>query len=362
MTRPTKIEPSLPSSPQASAPPGYYDIENNSIENLSERYYGPPAVSPPRNQPVYVQNVQPIHIVEHIVEKPVYIETKPEPVTHYVEDFCNGINKLCATCWSGISKIFCFWNYCSINSKDAGCSLLAGICTLICFAIFLGIFLGIVDKDNKYRDPYLQTSCEYLSSQEHLYRCCDRINCQCLQAPSGSPSCSSALSSLIATTCGNGYDCCARGCDRCPYSCNCDEDDDGHKYNCQTCYRDCNCGCRQSVSNAICTIACGTCDTIQTTYAYNTTQGMVQQVFTQNCGRDDLACVSAWKQSHPLNTSSSCWYDSNEPNSGAHLSKPEHKNNIPALAFTIIFGIFMCGCFIWFLLTFECSLENKRYN
>ena len=346
----------------ASSPPSYEEVPILPVPILQNQpmYSLPPTSAPPsyraQIEPVYAI---PIEQTEYAKQEKVVFQEE----THYLENV-EKCGNLLGNC---LRTIFCFWTNLRCMPKNRECSFLLIILTLVFFSIFIGLYVGIVQKDKNYVDPYIQTSCQYLSQQEILYRCCNQVNCQCLQAPSNAPTCSSALASLNATTsCGIGYQCCHTHCDSCPiyqnYDCNCITRNNIRT--CQTCqriigYEDCNCYCDQSVSNAVCSIVCGTCDTIQTTYAYNITTSMVQQVFTQNCGRDDLGCVNSWKQSHPLNTSATCWYDSTQPNNGAYLSKPKHTDNIAGLAFCIIFGVFMGLAFIGFLFNMEWAYQTS---
>jgi len=144
-----------------------------------------------------------------------------------------------------------------------------------------------------------------------------------------------------------GYRCCQSSCDSCPRT-RCSNCCDSKGNNCDSCncktyYVDCNCGCKSSVSNSRCSVQCGICSSVLTSYTYwldNVTE--LTSTIDYHCPKDSPTCLESWITSHPINVSTIAWFDWHSPNLGVQFNRPEHKNNIAAIVFTFIFGILMC--------------------
>jgi hypothetical protein len=336
-------------------------------------------------QPVYVQ--QPMYVQEQVVmpQPPAFVQTvvvnqEPDEPTQadraldkaneISKTCCDGLNNLCSTILGTCGYYSCFLctkvRY-SISNKTWYFWLMT-VC-LLSFIISMSIFMTTVKKDIDYKSPYELTTCQYYENIVQSNRCCDIVNCQCSECGSA-PSCAASKSSFTqVSTCCNGYKCCHSACDTCTrqvaYDCNCrtTTSSSGKKTTtCSTCYRtesySCNCGCKRSVSNELCSTACGTCYDIQTVYGYNTTYGILTQTTNQHCDRDDVSCLNSWLAAHPVNVITACWYDKNNPNVGAEFAYPKYKYNIAAAVFAGIFGSIMAVSFLWSCAFFRCKTQS----
>lgn len=277
----------------------------------------------------------------------------PQPDDNKVsKTICDGLNSICTTCY-GIRYIISDCCYCIYRSivdffttifkcisriyikrKTYFYSLIIlCICSL---AIFLGVFLGIVLKDIEHVNTYFPTTCTYRDNVVSKFTCCDKVDCQC-NSYNGSISCSTSIFQLTpALSCGDGYYCCKTTCKTCtrPIVIPCG------KRICSTIKKyDCECDtCVQSTPNRLCSVKCGTCYNVYTSYDYLTSSSNASYTILQNCSRDDEGCLNSWIARHQVNSSVECWYDTNYPNNGAFFEKPSYEYNKAGIPVTIVFG------------------------
>ncbi len=227
------------------------------------------------------------------------------------------------------------------------CALISIGLTIICisFAIFMGLFFGIVHQDIQTIRETVEATCSTLNYTVVPFRCCENDRCSCSEC--NEPiRCSTALTSLTAGRCCGGSACCRRRCDTCfrteTYSCGCT------RRRCSTCTRsvpfECNCRCVDRVDRETCTIICGTCHNIEAIIDLHTVEDN-DFIFTETtrCSLDDENCVDEFNEMWNFENRE-CYYNENDEE--LYFSEPDH--NYAAIVFCGIFGFIMVTILIIF--------------
>ena len=170
------------------------------------------------------------------------------------------------------------------------------------------------------------------------YRCCDIVNCQCINT--NAPSCSSMKASLIEGECGNGYEC----CNWYYYSCNCYTSCSSSSSYGTSCSRRCSTckTCTSSVANEKCQVKCGTCYTPTVSVYYEVdgnndgTASIIESSFSDSCGRDELTCAENYLNDYPqVGGTFTAYYNPVKP---SEIGETVDYSG-PALGVPITFGI-----------------------
>ncbi len=215
----------------------------------------------------------------------------------------------------------------------------------ISFAIFMGLFFGIVHQDIQTIRETIEGTCSILNYTVTPFRCCENNGCSCSEC-TANITCPSALISLTEGQCCGSPACCREQCDTCSrretYACACT------LHGCRRCTRTvhfpCNCRCVDSVNREICTIICGTCHNIEAIIGIQTVDNE-DNIFieTIHCSLDDQTCVDEFNEMWNFENRE-CHY--NENDNELYFSKPKH--NYAAIVFCAIFGFIMVTILIIF--------------
>jgi len=197
-----------------------------------------------------------------------------------------------------------------------GCYLiLISLFSLILVLWFLIVFWDLMWPSIVIFNTYKSTVITVENTALNGYRCCDIINCDCVNTVS--PSCSSLKSQLIEGTCDNGYHCCKKHC----YDCNCQTHCTQSKHG-SSCYTTCDrcCDCTKSVNHVKCESACGTCyhATVDVSFVIDGNgddkESIIHTKLVKSCGRDNIDCANDFIDSHPeIGGSIDAYYDETKP-------------------------------------------------
>lgn len=216
-----------------------------------------------------------------------------------------------------------------------------GVCCCVSFIICLSIYFPIVREDQKAIDNSILASCKVVSYVDTPYKCCNNVGCSCMECLAHT-SCSALIAKKQEGKCCGGYQCCREECETCyreeRYECSCTTTKNGRS--CSTCTRqvpyDCNCGCVDDVMSETCRVKCGTCHKISSTIEItDSLEKTARHTEKEKCSRDDRECVSEFETEWNFKGTKQCWWFAEEDE--LRFEEPSH--NIPAVVFTILFGI-----------------------
>ena len=194
----------------------------------------------------------------------------------------------------GLPALMIIYSFCRQQDYCRTCTTLTLGIVSQAFALWflLAFFLMMWYEIIRFNE-YEMTKMLVTDKQFNPYRCCDIVNCICIEAW-GVPTCSSLVAQKKEGTCGNGYECCYHT----TYECHCHETcNKGHcTESCSTCTK-----CASSVSNERCEVKCGTCYTPTVSVKYNVTEPNNTYVehssFSKSCGRDQYSCAANYLNS-----------------------------------------------------------------
>ena len=239
-------------------------------------------------------------------------------------------------------------------------ALLAQVAAVAILGALMGIAVEfwVLEDKQEWTPKWNPTIATVANNTEEAYRCCNTINCVCSEAPAGAANCSSLLDGLVEGVCGDGYYCCWEGCDTCKKRCwkkvchSCDE----HGSECcrkerRWCKYPCNCGCRESVADQKCDVACGTCwdFTIEFVYPIKESDELVYSTMTRHCKRDDFSCEDQTSEQFAVNNTMRLWYKIKDPEQ-IRLTDPDEAWEITGGMIAVLFfislfaAIALCFC------------------
>ncbi len=181
--------------------------------------------------------------------------------------------------------------------------------------IFLMSFYSCLTTDSS----IVLLPCQYHNYVEP-YRCCEKTNCQCQEAPANLTSCTDGFYNLTTLSeCSDGNFCCQYDTHLCPYTYY--EDCDCVNGVCQQCaiigYQPCDPYCSKPINDRLCSNECGTCHQISTYYQYslnNTIYNLTSSLTQTICSRDNEQCQVSWINTHLANNTNICGFDLNDLN------------------------------------------------
>lgn len=162
-------------------------------------------------------------------------------------------------------------------------AVIAVICLINLLLVWADLFNDMVRQHN-----WVETDLTSELFEENPYRCCEKVSCECVNAPSSAKSCNNMIENLEEGVCTDGYRCCEESC----YECNCSTTCTSGKYG-SSCTRSCStcCSCDRSVSDEKCYSECGTCYKPTVTFSFEDEEQVTQfSKISTECGRDDTSC------------------------------------------------------------------------
>ena len=252
---------------------------------------------------------------------------------------------------------------------------------LLFLGVSAGFYFSLVTKGTieaftfpLFSSPVLiQTECEFQSHQESSSPCCEQVNCQCQEVDNFNnyPLCSNFLEkSLSNSRCiDNSLKTCKTECDTCStiyeYPCfilssphNNSQETNGVCYHID--YTDCRCQKTISIHHSFCTVDCGTCLQIESSFTFNISSSLQEKTLSYNCGNQGNApyCIWKWKQDHKLYTFTSCWYDASH--NQIYFTFP---STLSSTTNTILLVVLLLACFagLLFLMSlFSYKMDNNN--